>query len=252
MLNSLSGFSQNWELGITAGGMGYMGDLNPNRFYKINNFAAGGLIKRNFDGYWSLKFSLLAGKVSADDADSPYEEQRNRNLHFFSPLTEGSLQVEFNFFDFGLDYGQKRFTPYIFTGISVFGFNPKAKYGNSTYELKYIATEKETADGAAYNTIATAIPVGAGIKYQVTGNLNLAAEFGFRTANTDNLDDVSQRYPYIDPTSSNAALRQALSDSSIIKIGDRNIQRGDFRKKDTYIYTGITLSYVFRSKNCPF
>lgn len=252
MLNSLSGFSQNWEIGLTAGGMGYMGDLNQHQFYKINNLALGGVVKRNFDGHWSLKFSLLAGKVSADDADSKYPEQVNRNLHFFSPVTEGSFQIEFNFFDFGIDYGQRRITPYIFAGISVFGFNPKAESGDNVYELKYLATEKPDADGAAYETIATAIPIGAGVKYRLTERLNLAAEFGFRTANTDYLDDVSDRYPTIDPVSSNFALRMHFSDPSIIKIGGAEIQRGDFRKKDTYIYTGITLSYVFRSKNCPF
>jgi hypothetical protein len=252
MLNGLPGFAQNWELGVTAGGMGYMGDLNPHQFHKINNLAVGGVVKRNFDGYWSLKFSLLAGKVSARDADAKYPEQVNRNLQFFSPVTEGSFQVEFNFFDFGIDYGQRRFTPYVFAGISVFGFNPKAKYGDTVYELKYLATEKATADGAAYTTIATAIPIGAGVKYQLSERLNLAAEFGFRTAHTDYLDDVSQRYPTIDPASSNSAVRMYFSDPSIIKIGDPDIQRGDFRKKDTYIYTGITLSYVFRSNNCPF
>src|SRR5690606_2087070 len=110
MLNSFSSFSQNWELGITAGGMGYLGDLNPHRFYKINNFAAGGVVKKNFDGYCALKASVIAGKVSADDADSPFPEQVNRNLKFFSPITEASLQLEFNFFDFGVGFDQKRFT----------------------------------------------------------------------------------------------------------------------------------------------
>jgi hypothetical protein len=252
MLNGLSGFAQNWEIGVTAGGMGYMGDLNPHQFHKINNLAIGGIVKRNFDGYWSLKFSLLAGKVSARDADTNYPEQVNRNLQFFSPVTEGSFQAEFNFFDFGIEHGQRRFTPYIFAGISVFGFNPKAEYGDTVYELKYLATEEAVADGAAYKTIATAIPVGAGVKYQLSERLNLAAEFGFRTAHTDHLDDVSQRYPEIDPASSNSAVRMYFSDPSIAKIGGHQVQRGDFRKKDTYIYTGITLSYVFRSNNCPF
>ncbi|RZJ63189.1 MAG: hypothetical protein EOO47_28775, partial [Flavobacterium sp.] len=234
LLNSFSGFAQQWELGLTAGGMGYMGDLNPHKFYKINNFAIGGVLKKNIDGYWAIKASFLYGKVSANDADSPYPEQVNRNLSFFSPVKEGSLQVEFNFFDFGLNYGQKRFTPYIFSGISFFGFNPKANYQGNTYELKHIATEENVATGdPAYKTTAIAIPVGAGVKYRIKGNLNLAAEFGFRTANTDYLDDVSQRYPVIDPNSQNAAIRMILSDRSDNKIGSPDIQRGDFRKKDS-------------------
>ncbi|QEK50544.1 hypothetical protein FYC62_01825 [Pedobacter aquae] len=107
----LPSFSQTWELGISAGGMGYQGDLNQHKFYKFNNIAFGGSVKRNFDGFWSLKLSVLNGKVNANDADSDFAQERERNLNFYSGVTEGSLLVEFNFFDYGLNFGQSRITP---------------------------------------------------------------------------------------------------------------------------------------------
>lgn len=253
-LGSYQAFSQTWELGISAGGMGYQGDLNQHKFYKLNNLALGGSIKRNFDGFWSLKLAILNGKVSANDADSDFAQERERNLNFYSGITEGSLLVEFNFFDYGLNFGQSRITPFIFTGLSVFGFNPKTDYRGETYELRLFNTEGQPT-GEAYKTISTSIPLGAGVKYRINEKLNLAAEFGFRKANTDYLDDVSQRYPNL----AYGSTRAALADRSIgqNKLGNpatpdaKGIQRGDFRKKDTYLFAGITLSYTFVRQNCP-
>ena len=48
------------------------------------------------------------------------------------------------------------------------------------------------------------------------------------------------------------ALRLDLSDRSAGKIGVPGTQRGDFRKKDSYLFVGITLSYTFVSQKCPF
>ena len=248
-------YAQKWEVGITGGAMSYTGDLNQNEFYDFNHLAAGGLLKVNLNSYWAVKFGLLAGKVSAADADSRYEEQQNRNLSFFSPLTEGSLQVELNFFDYGINFGQKRFTPFVFTGISVFSFNPKTELDGDTYQLKYFATEQDVSDGSeAYSTIALAVPLGLGVKYRLSENLNLIGEFGFRTTQTDYLDDVSQRYPNISGMSDDDLIRQQLSDPSLTspKIGQPGVQRGDFRKKDTYLFAGITLSYTFVRQICPF
>src|SRR5690606_7120558 len=116
------------------------------------------------------------------------EDQRNRGLNFFSPITEGSLQLEFNFFDFGIDWGQTRVTPYVFSGISYFGFNPKAVYDGEEYELKQYGTELDDnvydPKTDAYKTTALAIPVGAGIKYRISNYFNISGEFGIRTTFT--------------------------------------------------------------------
>lgn len=242
--SSYSAYSQTWEVGLTAGAMGYMGDLNPNKFYKLNHFAAGGVVKRNLDGYWSLKLSFLRGQISADDAQSVHQQEKDRNLNFFSPITEGSLQMEFNFLNYGFEFGQKRVTPFLSAGVSLAGFNPQTIYNGRTYQLKYYQTE-----GQNYNTTAYAIPISTGLKYNFGRYLNIIGEVGFRSTSTDYLDDVSGEYPDM---SGFSPLRKALSDRSVSKIGAAGSQRGDFRKKDTYLFAGITLTYTFVSQKCAF
>lgn len=253
LFGSLSAKAQTWEVGITGGALCYMGDLNQNNFHQFNHPAVGFSVKRNLDSYWALKLALFTGKISADESKSPYQQERNRNLSFFSPLTEGSLQVEFNFFDYGFDFMQKRFTPYLYSGIALTGFNPKTTYKGSTYELKYYRTEGQVNQ---YSTITYSFPIGAGVKFNFGHYFNISAEFGARNVSTDYLDDVSGYYPdpslLQDNSPEKTALRLALSDRSINKIGVPGTQRGDFRKKDSYLFVGITLSYTFVSQKCPF
>ncbi len=251
--------AQNWEVGVSAGGSGYIGDLNQRDYHQLTDLAIGGMVKKNLDGYWALKFSLLKGKVRANDADSKYEEQRNRNLSFYSPITEGSLQVEFNFFDFGVGFGQRRVSPYVFLGISYFGFNPQTELDGRNYELKLYGTELNDSEfnpeEDAYKTTGFAIPLGTGIKYRISNHLNISGEFGFRTTRTDYIDDVSARYPLIDLSNDLNVLRARLSDKSgnnYPLFPETRVQRGDFRKRDTYMFALLTISYVFRNKNCPF
>lgn len=242
--------AQSWEVGAFAGSSGYMGDINPVRPYKYTDFAYGGQVKRNFDGYWSLKLNLMHGKIQADDAQSPNLQQQRRNLNFFSPLTELSLQTEFNFFNYlpGIPegYGAKRFSPYLFTGVGLVSFMPKTVYNNEVVELPTYMTED-----VSYSTYALSVPYGLGFKYNFLGYWNLIGEAGYRTAFTDYLDDVSGKYPQYLGASILAVDNDDLSDPSVPpKVGGAGIQRGDFRKRDTYMFVGLSLTYTFVSKKC--
>lgn len=156
------------------------------------------------------------------------------------------------FFDYGFDYSQKRFTPYLFTGVTLTGFNPKTNFEGKVYELKNYLTEGQSE----YKTLAYSIPFGAGVKYNFGKYFNIAGEIGYRNTSSDYLDDVSGVYASTSSLQDNnpekAALRIALADRSMNKIGVPGTQRGDFRKKDSYVFVGITLSYTFVSQNCYF
>ncbi|RXF67000.1 DUF6089 family protein [Arcticibacter tournemirensis] len=248
--------AQSWEIGAFGGGAGYMGDLNPVKPYSVNNMAYGIIAKRNFDGYWSLKLSILHGKISAADSVSDNEQQRMRNLSFFSPLTEAGLQIEFNFFNYIPSLSRKRYSPYLFAGAGIVLFNPKAKYMGETYELNTLRTENQ-APASPYRKYALSVPYGAGFKYNILRNWTLSAELGYRTTSTDYLDDVSGRYydlSRLDPSNPRDRLRIALSDRSPEKgfpANDPRTQRGDFRPRDTYFFTGFTLTYTFLGSKCP-
>ncbi|MBC7743654.1 MAG: hypothetical protein H7096_00970 [Flavobacterium sp.] len=253
LLISAFASAQTWEVGGFAGGSGYMGDINPLKPYKVSGMAYGGQIKRNLDGYWALKLNIAHGKIQADDAASKNAHQSERNINFFSAITEVSLQTEFNFFNYFPGSlpgnGTRRATPFLFAGIGGVLFNPKTKYGGDVYILRNYVTEGADLS-ERYKKNALSIPYGAGYKYNLTGNLNLIAEAGFRTAYTDFLDDVSGNYPnYLVPNFN--TIDGVLSDPSRNQVGRAGAQRGDFRKRDTYFFTGLSLTYTFVSIKCP-
>jgi hypothetical protein len=245
--------AQTWEVGGFAGSSGYMGDINPLKPYKFTDLALGGLVKRNIDGYWSFKLSATRGTIRSDDAKSSSAQQQQRNLNFYSALTEVSLQTEFNLFNYlpGIlpMAGGRRFSPFLFTGVGGVLFNPKTNLDGTVYELPKYVTESADLSGA-YKKYAVTIPYGAGVKYNIKGNWNLVGELGYRTAFTDYLDDVSGKYPELIALDPNDPKRD-LSDPSNLQIGLPGTQRGDFRKKDTYMFAGFSLTYTFVSRKCP-
>ncbi|HUH32606.1 MAG TPA: DUF6089 family protein [Daejeonella sp.] len=247
---------QTWEVGGFVGGSGYMGDINPTKPYKVTDLAFGGQVKRNVDGYWAFKLNLMHGKIAADDQNSENEYQQTRNINFFSKVTEISLQAEFNFFNYFPGSlpgnGTRRATPYLFTGIGGVFFNPKTIYADEEYVLHDYITEGEDLSDR-YKRQALSVPYGLGLKYNISGNWNLIGEAGYRTAFTDYLDDVSGVYPsYLGIPGYNNTLDAVLSDPSAAPgIGRPGVQRGDFRKRDTYMFMGISLTYTFVSLKCP-
>jgi hypothetical protein len=241
--------AQKWEFGVQAGAAGYQGDLNQRNLLQVSGSMAGLLLRYNINGYLSLKASASKAQIEGADSTSKYVQQRSRNLSFYTPLTEFALVGEFNFFEYLPGNGYHGFTPFIYAGIANVSYNPQATYKNQTYDLQPLNTEGK---GALYNKSALAIPFGAGVKYNVFGKLSLTADIGYRSAYTDYLDDVSGNYA--DRQSFTNPVSLALSDRSGertgVYTGAAGTQRGDGRKRDTYMFFSIGVSYTFISKNC--
>src|SRR5690606_24052170 len=98
--------------------------------------------------------------------------------------------------------------------------------------------------------------------YNISGQWSLIGEIGYRTAFTDYLDDVSKTYPLIENEPDLS--RKILSDKSFFRklpdgstaynflfIDKPGTQRGDYRKRDTYMFIGLTLTFTFISDKCP-
>ena len=251
ILFSLNLQAQTWELGIAAGGAGYMGDLNANNPLKISGGSVGAYIKRNFDGYLSAKLNYTFGTISAADSNSSNQQFRNRNLGFTTSLHEFSLIGEFNFMKYIPEAGHNIFTPYIYLGIASLKFNPQTGYGDQTYNLRPYKTEGEKKQ---YSNSAFSIPYGAGIKLNIYGKFTLSADIGYRNPNTDYLDDVSG--VYAKKAQLQSGLSQILSDRSGEKtgvyIGSPGSQRGDLNPRDTYFFTQISIAFTFVTRRCYF
>lgn len=247
-LSCLPARAQTWETGLSAGAAGYMGDINQKDPLKFTDPAFGVLVRRNFDGYWSARLNFTHGGIRGDDAESSSAYQKNRNLNFRSELSELSLLLEFNLFNYQPgelpSYGVRRLSPFLFTGIAGIHFNPVTDYEGNEVELQPVQTED-----VSYKRYALSIPYGAGVKYNIKGNFNLTGEIGYRTAFTDYLDDISGKYPDFNVTGGASSMRRFLSDPSMTAVPGS--QRGDFRPRDTYMFAMISLTYTFVPVRCP-
>lgn len=253
-LLSFSSFAQRFEVGINAGGSSYLGDLNQYNPVKISGLNAGAFVKLNFDPHWGLGLHYNYGKIKANDADSKNEEFRNRNLNFSTSLNEASLLLDFNLFDLYADNGRRKFTPYIFLGGGLAIFEPKTNYMGDEYKLRLYNTEGQAE---SYKKYAITIPYGVGVRYKLKEQWTVFSQIGYRTAFTDYLDDVSGVYPDVNAwnNTGTSAISYALSDRSGEVNGGVNsygpgVQRGDFRKRDTYMFVGIGITYTFVSSKC--
>ncbi|KQR68119.1 DUF6089 family protein [Pedobacter sp. Leaf176] len=235
-----------WEIGISGGGSGYIGDLNQNNLLKISGFNAGVFAKRNFNAHLGLRINYNYGQIQAKDSESNNEQFRARNLSFKTKLNEGSAIFDFNFFDYKINGGNKWFTPYLFAGVGFVNFKPEIKYQGLTYRLDRLLTEGQ--DNNYTNTVVT-IPYGVGLRYNYKGTWSVFSELGYRTALTDYLDDVSGVYPVNQKfIGDNPSLN--ISDPSLTYIGAPGVQRGDFRKRDTYLFVSVGISFTFVSSKC--
>jgi hypothetical protein len=244
-----------WEVGAKLGGAGYMGDLNPNNPLKISGLAAGAFVKANFDSNWGLGLHYMHGVISGDDAKSNSEQFRDRNINFKTALNEVSFQLDFNFLDYFTGGGRRNMTPYLFGGAGGVIFKPTATYEDPrTGEDVYFRTYKWQSEGQTqrYKTYTVSAIYGAGFKYRIKNtSFSLLGELGYRTAFTDYLDDVSgtysRKYNIVSgrPYSEYENAFNLVSDPSENQIGAEGTQRGDGRRRDSYMFATVGLSFSF-------
>ena len=240
------------EIGIMAGSSYYLGDINSNHFDYM--MPSGGIvIRKNIDRRIVVKGELLLGHIRADDARNTNDTVKlNRNLHFRSPIYELSGQVEFNFLPYETGNSLYPFTPFIFAGISLFKFNPKAEAPHGEWvALQPLGTEGQGTtsfqDRKKYALTQFSIPMGGGFKIAVNKTFNIILEYGIRKTFTDYLDDVSTTY-----TGGNLnewdKIHKEMSDKSLNGPQAKGYQRGNSKDKDWYTFTGITLSFKILSE----
>jgi opacity protein-like surface antigen len=245
-------FAQQLEIGGSLGGSSYLGDLNQYNPVKISGLSGGVFLKTNFTPHWALGFHFNVGSIKGNDATSKNEQFQDRNLSFKTSLQEVSVLGEFNLFDLYAYNRKGKITPYLFVGIGAVIFNPTTIYQGNKYELRDYKTEGQTE---SYKKYTLTFPYGAGVKYKIRDSWTVFSQVGYRTPLTDFIDDVSGVYaPATAWTGSSAGISSALADRSGentgVYLGEAGTQRGDFRKRDTYMFVGIGISYTFVSQKC--
>ena len=199
------------ELGFFVGGSNYIGDVGSTTYFSPNKLAMGFLYKWNKTPRLSYRFSINGAYYLANDLDSEEPSRNPRGFHFTNSIKEASLGLEFNFFDFNLHDIQRKYTPYVHSGINYFR-------NHDSYLNSDILVIKKSSGNLA-------IPITLGIKSNVLPHIILALEVGARYTFTDNLDGSNPQ------------------DDNLIKFGNIN-------NNDWYVFSGMTLTYTFGNKPC--
>ncbi len=178
---------------IAPGAMNYAGDLQRYSYtFDQSNFSFGAGVSAPIIKNVSVRADFLTGKVQADDKVFG----KRRNLNFSSKITEGSLNIQYDFWDIF----QLGFRPYIFGGVGVFHFDPYTYTADSVkVYLQPLGTEGqgliEYPDRDFYKLTQLNNVIGGGVKYNFSDQFGLAFEVAYRILYTDYLDDVSTTYP---------------------------------------------------------
>lgn len=257
LLNAEKSYGQHFDFGYEYGYSSYFGDLAP--YSAIPSGSSSAASKGYYFGYGNRWGTLFANytttEISAYDMEAPDVGRQKRNLSFRSPILEYGVTAEINLW--GLvrnDY--TRIRPVLITGLNLFYFSPQALYNNEWINLQPLGTEGQGSeafpDRKKYNLKQVSIPMGAGIKIDLTDHIWFGTGIKARLTFTDYLDDVSTTY--VDQETliqQNGALAAELafrSDEINASTGypSSNTLRGNPDENDWYMTTYVTLGMRFK------
>ena len=201
--------AQEYEVGVLIGGSNYQGDLADEVIQFGETHACYGLyIRYKETAQLSLSTHISFGRLSGNDANSGLAERRARGFSFSAPFTEVGFGVEWTPFKSPYRrYGAFSATidPYIFTGVGLTLCDPQPKAPANLQPYPF-------PEAGAKNFFLH-VPIGIGLKYQISAQYKLNLELGYRYVFSGYLDGVSVN--------------------------------GNPKNPDLYLIGGIGFSYVF-------
>lgn len=242
--------AQETEVGLWGGVANYFGDLNPVFSFKDVRWAGGFFYRYNLNPRMSVRGGVNYARIAANDAknEKAYYPQV-RNLNFQSDILEVAATYELNFFKYQPEKN-KKFSPYIFVGISVFYYNPFTVYDGERFDLQELGTEGQNTpfgENNKYSRYSIAIPYGGGIRYAFNRNWGMNVEISSRRTFTDYIDDVSNSYvssDILDPVAAD------IADQSEDGIAPGK-QRGTAKDVDRFSFMGVAVTYTIQTIKCP-
>lgn len=268
------------EAGFTVGPMVFLGDLGGHAgrgttFIKDYNM---GTTKLAFGAYatvypapWlGFRLSLNYGSIAGDDAiikgkGGDEETRLARNLDFRSKILEGTLMAEFYptvFLEEDAEDVAGRLRPYGVIGLGVFHFNPQGSYKDANGDITWVDLKPLHTEGEGfpeyparknYSLTQLNIPMGVGIKYYFSENVNVSFEIIHRKTFTDYIDDVSTTFidpslfdKYLSPAQAKIAKYMA-NKSPLRNTPGAGYQpgnkRGDPKQNDAYFTAGFKIGF---------
>lgn len=264
-----------WDAGLRLGGSNYLGEMGgdnePRRDFvadmKLGNTSglAGAFVRYKLNNLFSFQLDFNYARIQGADSLSRYGPRVGRNLSFRNDIKELALKTQvffYNVYDVGRTGRYNlAFRSYAFIGAAVFHHNPQALYKGEWRDLRPLKTEGQSEPYSKFNF---SIPKGLGFYFTYKKQYRIGFELGWRTTFTDYLDDASTTYPEEDQLDSELA--RELSDRSDGAYNDPSTEvdgelppqesyttagspRGDPSHNDSYIFTALNFSYVFRGRS---
>ena len=210
------GYAQRHEIGVTVGGVNYIGEVGNIQYFNPRNLGYGIIYKRNFTQRVSLRAQFTTGKFSANDRNATDLERLNRNFSFSNSYTALGVGVEVNYVPLKIGEFDLSWTPYLHAGIQ-----------RLVTDDLYFAPFEDDARSLG-KAITMSIPFGAGVKFNLGQYWVVAAEVQPQITFSDNLDGS---FPNVD--------KQPLAQKFSTSLSS-----------DWLVFTGISITYAFGDLPC--
>lgn len=263
-----------FEIGAGIGAMNCITDIGgangDKTFYlnemRLKNFRPAPSIYASamYHNFIGARLEGTFGQIRSADTDiQPKTNNSNsrkiRNLSFRSNIAEVSLLLEFHpFLVFRYEEKNWLVEPYLTAGFGWFTFNPQTLYNGTWVDLRPLHTEgegfPEYPNVSNYHLSQVNVPVGIGVRYNVSSRINVRLEYMHRILATDYLEDVSSN-KFINPSAFDKNLSPVLA-ADAKALYNRSKQpavsprRGNPDNNDTYmslsLKVGIILGREFR------
>lgn len=221
----------------------------------------GGMLgyRYRFHPYWATTTSFNIGLLRGDDALTNEIIRESRNLHFRSIVIELHQRLEVIVLaneKFGNRYSLSKHSKkmknhneqlYLFGGIGVSYFNPKARYNGEWTALRPLKTEGQGMPDGAKETlpVTITIPLGIGFRWGISKMWRMGIEATYVKTFSDYIDDVHDVYYDRDALATNVGSEAAyLSNPSTENTTwfEAGQQRGDKDQNDAYFYLNLTFA----------
>tara|TARA_B110000503_G_C7134279_1_gene408153 strand:+ start:226 stop:2010 length:1785 start_codon:yes stop_codon:yes gene_type:complete len=205
-------------VGVGIGTIAFYGDLNDRNYGSpfSSNIGYNVYLLQPISKSFNVRFSFFLARVREE------ERSLQRNLNFETDIRAASIQMEYNFD--ALLPESRTITPFVTAGIEAVEFNPKtdlAATGGESYNywtdgtIRSVSENSTTANQAkiiqrdyiyetdireaGFNNSTTyaersfAIPLGAGLNFHLTDQVNFRFESIFHLTFTDYIDGVTRK-----------------------------------------------------------
>lgn len=177
-------FAQKTQVGLFAGLANYQGDLvEPSFTLKESGVALGVLLKHDLSTKLAIRAGLNFGKLKGDDSN--FDGREARAYSFESNFFDLSAGLEYTFlakerYDAGGAF-QKTVSPFVYIGAGIVN-------SSVSVDDRILRTAEEVDAGDLHFSL----PIGLGLKADLTERIALAADVSFRATFTDYLDGFSE------------------------------------------------------------